>query len=127
MTDADVEDLSQFFAESGVDSETNHRRAEQEAGSFGLFIRSLVGLDKHAVVEALGRFASSAGYTANQLEFLNLVIDELTEKGTISPARFYESPFTDVSPQGPEGVFTEHDLADLLDVLAQVRRNAGAA
>ena len=55
------------------------------------------------------------------------MIDELTEKGTISPARFYESPFTDVSPHGPEGVFTEHDLADLLSVLAQVRRNAGAA
>ncbi|WP_366926987.1 hypothetical protein [Pseudogemmobacter hezensis] len=29
---------------------------------------------------------------------MDLIIDTLTENGEIDPARFYESPFTDIEP-----------------------------
>jgi len=32
-------------------------------------------------------------FTANQLEFVNMVVDYITEHGVMKPARLYESPF----------------------------------
>jgi type I restriction enzyme R subunit len=45
----------------------------------------------------------------------------------IDPRRFYESPFTDLSPQGPDALFESSDVDRLLQVVAEVRRRAEAA
>ena len=42
-------------------------------------------------------------------------------------ARFYESPFTDISPIGPDGLFTSDEVDQMIALLDQVRCNAGAA
>lgn len=38
----------------------------------------------------------------------------------------YESPFTDVTPRGPDGLFTKPQVEELLAILEQVR-SAGIA
>jgi type I restriction enzyme, R subunit len=43
----------------------------------GLFVRSLVGLDREAAKSALGKFASGSTLTANQIEFVNEIVDHL--------------------------------------------------
>ncbi len=92
-----------------------------------MFIRRLVGLDRSAAKDAFTDFLDDKRYNANQIEFVNLVIDELTENGLIEPHRFYESPFTDVSPQGPDALFESSDVDRLLGVVDEVRRRAEAA
>ena len=42
------------------------------------------------------------------------------------PARLYESPFTDVSPTGPDGVFAEGRVDALIGVLHEVQDRARA-
>jgi type I restriction enzyme R subunit len=39
----------------------------------------------------------------------------------------YESPFIDVSPRGPEGLFTSAQVEQLVEVLDRVRATAVAA
>lgn len=70
---------------------------------------------------------AEGGSGIDQIEFVNLVIDELSDSGVIEPRRFYESPFTDVSPEGPDALFESADVDRLLEVLADVRRRAEAA
>ncbi len=64
---------------------------------------------------------------ANQIEFVNLIVDHLTEHGVLDPARLYELPFTDLTPRGPDGLFSSTEVDALLSVLDQVRQTASAA
>ena len=127
ITADDVAELQRILVESGIGSEADLDRARAEAGSIGLFIRRLVGLDRGAAKGLFAAFLDDKRYNANQIEFVNLVIDELTENGILDPRRFYESPFTDLSPHGPDALFDSGDVDRLLEVVAEVRRRAEVA
>jgi type I restriction enzyme R subunit len=125
LTAADLAELQRMLLESGVGAEEDIRRAASEAHGLGLFVRSLVGLDRQAAKETMSAFIS--GKSANQIEFVNLIVDHLTEHGVMEAAQLYESPFTDFSPQGPEGIFGAAELDALMNSLEAVRASAIAA
>jgi len=56
-----------------------------------------------------------------------LIVDHLTEHGLMGAALLYESPFTDITPRGPDGLFTPSQLDELLAVLDRIRGAALAA
>lgn len=90
----------------------------------GLFIRSLVGLDRQAATQAFSRYLVDTAYSAAQVDFVNLIVSELTANGVMESSRLYESPFTDHAQQGPDLVFTDQDLDIIIDTLNQVRGHA---
>ena len=65
----------------------------------------MIGLDREAAKRAFDGFLAGKTLTANQIHFVNLVIEYLTQSGWMSAAQLYESPFTDFSPKGVERVF----------------------
>ncbi len=127
ITAADLAELQRILVETRVGTESDIDRAVEETGSLGLFIRGLVGLDRAAAKEAFAGFLDDKRYTANQIEFVNLVIDHLTEHGVIEARRFYESPFTDLSPTGPDALFESNDVDRMLQVVTDIRHNAEVA
>ena len=64
--------------------------------------------------------------TPNQIEFINLIVQHLTQNGVMEPARLYESPFTDISPQGPDTLFPSEKVSRIVEVLAEIRQGAAA-
>ena len=44
----------------------------------------------------------------------------------MDPKRLWESPFTDKSPRGPEGVFSSVQVDQLVAVLTEIRERAAA-
>lgn len=127
LTPTDLAELERMLVESGVGAANDVRRAAEQANGLGLFVRSLVGLDRAAAKEALARFTNGRTLTANQMEFVNLIVDHLTEHGVVEATRLYESPFTDLAAQGPETIFKETELNELLRTLEAVRATAVAA
>jgi type I restriction enzyme R subunit len=127
LTTSDLSELERLLKESGAGEAENVRRAAEDAMGLGLFVRALVGMDRAAAKGALAGFTHGKMLTANQLEFVNLIVYHLTEHGTMEPARLYESPFTDITPHGPDGLFKEGETDKLFQALRAVRATAVAA
>ena len=125
LTATDLAELERLLQEAGASS-TDIERARGVDASLGVFVRSLVGLDRAAAKGLFNEFLVAGNATASQIEFLNLVIDHLTEQGVMDAARLYESPFTGLSPTGPEGLFTTAQVDSIVGVLRHVRAQAAA-
>jgi type I restriction enzyme R subunit len=127
LTPKDLADLEQMLAGSGVGSVEEIEKAKAESHGLGLFIRSLVGLDREAAKQAFAGFLAGRTLGANQIEFVNLIVNHLTEHGVMDAALLYESPFTDITPRGPDGIFTEQQVEALVAILREVQATAMAA
>ena len=112
--------------DAGVGTPDDIARAKEKSNGLGVFIRSLVGLDRETAKQAFGEFLTGSTASANQVEFVNMIVDYLTENGVMDAALLYESPFTDRSPRGPEGVFSSVQVDQLVAVLAEIRERAAA-
>ncbi|RYP84230.1 DUF4145 domain-containing protein [Nocardioides guangzhouensis] len=124
LTPEDLAALETMLLESGAGTQEDIARAREEAHGLGLFVRSLVGLDREAATAAFDRYLTDATFSANQLRFIQLIVEHLTANGVMEVARLYESPFTDNAPQGPDMIFTEDQVDDLVAILGQVRDRA---
>jgi type I restriction enzyme, R subunit len=125
LTKQDLEELERIFKEEGVAADEELEKIRSEGG-LGLFLRSLVGLDREAAKAALDSFMNGKTLTANQIEFIDLIIDHLTDRGIINPNILYESPFTDLDDQGVSGVFEMAQVKELLSVLNDLVRRVAA-
>lgn len=117
----DLIDLEHLLLQAGVGMIDDLLRAREAAEGFPLFLASLIGLDREAAKAAMDRFLYGKRPTANQIEFVNLIIDHLCEQGYMNPELLYESPFTDYHPQGVEGVFPSAEIDSLIEILRNLR------
>ncbi len=126
MTSTDLAELERMIAESGVGNADDVQQAKDASEGLGLFVRSLIGLDREAAKTALSSFLAGKTLRANQIEFLNLIIDHLTEHGIMDARSLYDSPYTDFSPKGVDGVFESTEVDELVSILDDVRKRAVA-
>ncbi|TDC75675.1 DUF4145 domain-containing protein [Micromonospora sp. KC606] len=124
---ADLTELERMLGESGVGDKQDIDQARRASEGLGLFVRSLVGLDREAAREAFSEFLTGRTLNAAQLDFINLIINDLTANGVMEPGRLYESPFNSLAPHGPEVLFPSADVDRLCAILAVVKRNATPA
>ena len=125
LTKTDLSELERIFTEAGVSTPEELERIRVDGG-LGLFVRSLVGLDRAAAKRAFDGFIQGRTLTAHQLEFLDMMIDHLTARGAMDPRLLYESPFTDLDPLGVSGVFGEGEVVQLIQILRDVQGRAAA-
>lgn len=123
LTEADLDELQRFLLSHGVGTEQAIQRAAEECNGFGLFIRSLVGLDRNAAKEVFAEFLADGTHTANQIRYINEIIDELTSRGVMDAARLYEPPFSDLA-QGPESLFSVAEVDNICHLLDLIRARA---
>ena len=94
LTSADVQVLEEILW-SEVGSRQDY---ENEFGSkpLGEFVREIVGLDMNAAKEAFAEFLNDASLDANQIYFVNQIVEYIVHNGLMKDLSvLQEAPFTD--------------------------------
>ena len=116
LTAADLQELEALLHEAGG-TDNDMDRARTLHTSLPAFVRSLVGLDREAATQAFAHLVASGTASASQLQFIEEIVQHLTEHGAMPAVRLYESPFTDIHTQGPNGVFDAAKITQLFTAL----------
>jgi type I restriction enzyme R subunit len=123
LTATDIQELESILAAAAIGTSADIDRA-REGDGLGVFVRSLVGLDRDAATDALSAFVNGRVLSADQHDFVALVVEHLTTNGTMAPELLYEPPFTDIAIGGPEGLFADAEVSVLISVIDGIRANA---
>ncbi|MDN5745952.1 MAG: DEAD/DEAH box helicase family protein, partial [Nocardioidaceae bacterium] len=121
LTHEDLASLADMLVASGGDQQVDLAWVSERAGALGPFIRSLVGLDRTAVMEEFSGFLDDARFSVEQIRFVSLIVEELTANGIMEPARLYESPYVD---HGHVDVIFPTDFEAIVDILRDVNAHA---
>lgn len=123
LTAEDLGELEEMLLASGG-QQADIAWANERSGGLGIFVRSLIGLDRSAAIEAFESYLDGTRFSADQVRFVNLIVDELTKNGVMEPARLFESPYTDHAPTGPDYFFPDADVEVIVKTLGGIKRKA---
>jgi len=126
LTQADLDGLDLMLADAGGVSVDTVAELAKQNGGLAHFVRSIVGLERSAVVEQLAKYLDTQLMNAAQIRFIEHVIDELSTNGTMEPSRLWEEPFTDPASSGPDEVFPDGEYTKIIEYLRDVDAKAEA-
>jgi len=124
LTAADLQEIERLLITEGIGSERDLAHAKEVSHGLGLFLRSLAGVDRVAAKAAFNDFLNGRTPTANQIEFLNMIIDHVADRGFLDPELLYASPFIDISAKGVDGIFPPEEVNALFAVLQNLKASA---
>lgn len=93
----------------------------------GRFIRSIVGLEVQAAKMAFAEILNQQTLNAQQIRFMDTIINFLNVKGIIEPSMLFESPFTDINSNGVAGLFEDTMASKIIGLIENINCNAEAA
>ncbi len=99
----DLHDLEEYFP---------------QAGGLDQAIRGIIGLDGRAVHQRFEAFIHAhPEISSHANKFLQLLQQHISRYGSIEIAQLYEPPFTTLHSEGPDGLFEEPLVDELLDII----------
>ncbi len=127
ITETELEKLEEILFDGekrGTPEDFKKAFGEQPLGAF---IRSILGVDREAASQAFTNFIQTGELNADQITFIQQIIDFLTQNGTIEPKLLFKSPFDEEYEGGIIGVFDGEDAKAqlVIDIVKQFNGNAG--
>lgn len=126
LTPSDLLELERILLDNKIGRTEDIERAKEEAKGLGLFVRSLLGLERDIAKQEMGKFIAGKQLNSNQIEFVDMIVDHLTQNGIMDAGLLYDHPFTDITDKGPTGLFTHSEISQLVSLLDEVTTRAVA-
>ena len=111
-----------LFDQSGIKTHQEFKRAIGD-NPLGIFIRSIIGLDKNTANQLFSSFLSNGPLSSEQIGLLNFIIDKFVKNGKIDPAMLYEAPFTKYHVSGINGVFPDN-ATKIITIIKEINNRA---
>lgn len=127
LTNSDLEELERMLFESEiVETKQQFETVFGQKMNLKKFIRELVGLDRNTAKKAFSKYLETTKFKANQIRFVENIIDYLTQNGVMGIELLYEPPFTDFHSSGLDGVFNDEEANDLIEIIESFNQNLSA-
>lgn len=127
ITKTELKELERMLFEQGsIGTKEEFTKAYGEQ-PLGKFIRSIVGVDIEAANLAFAGILTNQTLNAQQIRFINEIINYLNVKGIIEPSKLFESPFTDINSNGVSGLFDDNIASNIISLIETINHNAEAA
>ena len=123
LTQEDLNQLEAFLIEQNIGDKKMIDEVIKREHSLGLFIRKLIGLDRTAAIKVFSEFLNDGIYSSKQIQFINEIINYLTQHGVMDIGRIYEQPFIEIASP-PEDLFKESDLDKICSLIKFVKERA---
>ena len=119
VTDKELESLSSLVLTQNPDVSLDILQDFYgEATPLDQILRSIIGMDPDAVRERFEQFVHKHPHlTAKQTRFLSMLQNHIAKYGAIEVERLYEDPFTLMDADGIDGVFSEDEADELINII----------
>ena len=89
----------------------------------------MVGMERAAAQSAFADFLNDRSLNAQQMRFVEMVIDQLTARGVMKDSALYEAPFNQLHAGGPDELFTSKEAVvdSLFATMAAVHSDLSVA
>lgn len=124
VTTKELELLEEFLMQ---EAESKDRLfTEYEEQPLGKFVRKIIGLDIEAAQKHFATLIHQANLNANQITFIQKIIDYLNKNGVLDKTMLTQPPFNDQDDNGIIGIFPEEDqLVKVIQLIDEINHNAG--
>lgn len=134
LDEEDLKELKQLLysnEEVSLESLKNENNTEIEKisslygkkESFGIFIRSLVGLDREAINREFSEFLNTEKFNSNQIELINLIIENIVKYGAYSKSEIPKLS-NEILGTSIFNLFTdENDLQKIVNIIDKINSN----
>jgi type I restriction enzyme R subunit len=127
ITKFELDQLEQILFDQGsLGSKADFIKAYGEQ-PLGKFIRNILGLDINAAKLAFGEILTNQTLNAQQIKFIDTIVNFFNVKGIVEPSRLFEPPFTDINAGGIIGLFDESTSHQIITLMEKINNNAEAA
>lgn len=126
ITLTDVEQFAEMLEKEqvGTKEQFDSQFASDDGHSFGVFVRSLLGLERSVAQEAFAALLQKTQLNPNQINFINMIIDYLCVNGVLDPSKLMDQPFVSLHHEGVYGLFDDNTVDDIVQVVRSLEENA---
>jgi type I restriction enzyme, R subunit len=123
LSPEDIVELEKIIYSSEV---SNKEQFDQYAQNtpLGLFIRTLVGMERQAVSEAFAGFLSENTFNSRQIDCIDIIIDHFVNNGLMEKKSLTKQPFKDYHAEGIIGLFGRDNMIKLVNVIEEINQTA---
>lgn len=91
----------------------------------GRFIRSILGLDEIGIQRAFSEFMDVGNLNAQQMLFIQTIINHFKTNGLLELKSLAQPPFTDINDQGIFGLFEDDEQDKIIRIIKTINGNVG--
>lgn len=123
LTSDELDALERFiFTDSQIGTKEDYIKTYGEK-PLGVFIRSIIGMDSEAIQKAFSAFIDAGNLSADQIQFLKMIIDHFTQNGFLELSELSTS-FKNSEDNGLFELFEDEGQDYIIRTIDEVNTNA---